>query len=98
MQFVSLGIDGVNSSVFKALSDVFRGECLCECWNIYAKELGSSHASTGNIEVVGYQPLLVPPLECSIRYIIKGLHDVGAVGGGGNSRPLYCAPLSTACI
>ena len=61
------------------------------------KNLGSSHASTSNLEVVGYQLLLVPPLECSIRYIIKGLHDVDAVGEG-NSRPLYCAPSSTACI
>ena len=55
------------------------------------KELGSSHVSTSNLEVVGYQLLLVPPFECSIRDIIKGLHDVGAVGGGKQQTSLLCS-------
>ena len=80
--FLAFFLNGVNASVFKALPDVFWSECLGECLDKHTEELGPSHASTSNLEVIGYQFLLVLLFQCSIWNIIQRLEDVGAVGGG----------------
>ena len=82
LHFLSLRIDGVNASVLKAFPNVFWCECLSEGWDQNAKELCPGHGSTSNIEVVGCEFLLVSLFQWSI----KGLEDVGAVGGGGKQQ------------